>query len=150
MATYTADQAQANFSARAYYVGTNVGHGKYQAGGVTISSGDVYQMVKVPNGALITDVRFYGKAAGVGGIVFTLGTSADASLFGSVTISATHQFVSVNGASATQQMPYQVSLSDDATPQHIVLQLTQASGTATATGSFGLVVSYVMKGAGAL
>jgi len=81
-------------------------------------------------------------------VVFNVGTTGSSSLFGPFTISATHQYVGLtSGASATAQLPYTISLSDDAATRHVVLAFTVASGTATATGSFGLMVSYLMPGA---
>lgn len=148
MATYTADAAQSWAQPRVNEDAPTQAYGLYIANGVTISSGDVYQMVKIPNGAIITDIRFHGRSSGTGGIVFNLGISGNATLFGPVTISATDQYISVNGASATLNLPYLVSVSDDTQPQHLVLQLTQASGTATATGTFGLIVSYLTRGQG--
>jgi hypothetical protein len=115
---------------------------QYVASGATVSSGDVFWMLKIPDGAMITDVRGFGRAAGGGGIVFNVGTTGSASLFGTFTISATHQFVSVTGTG----LPYQVSLSDDAATDYITLTVTQASGTATATASFGVMVEYLMRG----
>lgn len=121
----------------------------YVANGATISSGDVFWMCKVPHGATITDMRAWGRSSGTGGIVFNVGTTTSATLFGPFTISATHQFVGLTGgASATQQFPFLVSLSDDAAVRHVTLAFTMASGTATATGSFGLMVSYTMPGQG--
>jgi hypothetical protein len=146
MATYTADAAQNNF-VREVHVGPTVVVSRYIAGGVTISTGDVYRMVNVPNGATITDVRYYGRAAGVGGIIFDLGYVGSAlttlSVFGKATISATDQIQS--GALAS--LPWTVSVSDDATP-YITLTLQPSAGTATATGTFGLVVTYTRAGAG--
>lgn len=145
MATKTADaghdyiQPRANNRQGATWV-----ESEYVAGGATISSGDVFQMVHVPHGALITDLRGFGRSAGTGGIVFNVGTSGSASLFGTFTISATHQFVNVTGTA----LPYRVSISDDVEPKQITVLFTQASGTATATGSFGLVITYLMPGAG--
>ena len=146
MATYTADAAQAGAPVRAVHTGINVMHGKYVADGVTISDGDVYQMVKVPNGAEILRLGFYGRSGGTGGVIFNLGTSANATQWGTVTVSGTQQFISVNNASATQALPYKVSLSDGAQPQHLKILLTVETGTGTATGTLGLIVEYLMPG----
>lgn len=147
MATKTADAAHDYVQPRAVYSGVTAVVSNYTAGGATISSGDVFWMAKIPNKAVITGLRGWGRAAGTGGIVFNVGTTGSASLFGPFTISATHQYVSLTtGASATQQFPYAVSLSDDAAQQFVTLTLTVASGTATATGSFGLMVEYLMPG----
>lgn len=147
MATYTADAGADSAPVRLNTTGPTYMIGTYIAAGVTISSGDVYRMVKVPNGATIVDLGFFGRSSGVGGVVFSVGTSATASLFGAATISATHQFVSLRSqASATVQLPYRVSLSDDATEQFQRMLFTVASGTATATGTFGMFVEYLPRG----
>jgi hypothetical protein len=147
MATKTADAGHDYVQPRSNYTGLTTMVSNHTAGGLSLSTGDVFWMLKVPNGALITDLKFWGRASGVGGVVFSVGTTGSASLFGAATISATHQYLTLNGASATQQMPYKVSLSDDAAQQYVTLALTVASGTATATGSFGLLCSYLMPGA---
>lgn len=148
MATKTADAAHDYVQPRSFHAGTTTIISRYQADAATISSGDVFWMCKVPHGATITSIIGYGKSAGVGGIVFNVGTTGSASLFGPFTISATAQYVTLtSGASATQQFPYAVSLSDDAATRYVTLAMTMASGTATATGSFGLVVTYLMPGA---
>lgn len=146
MAAYTADAGQAGAPVRLNHVGITAVKSTYNAAGVTVSSGDTYLMAKIPNGVEIVRLGFFGRSSGTGGIVFNLGTSADASLFGAVTISGTTQFIQVNNASATQQLPYKVSLSDDAVPLYRPLLLTVASGTGTATASFGLLVEYLAPG----
>lgn len=148
MATKTADAAQDYVQPRNNYTGKTTMVANVTANGGTMSVGDVFWMIKVPHGALITDMRWWGRTSGTGGVVFSIGTTTSATLFGTATISATHQYIALTtGASATQQFPYQVSLSDDAAVRHITLAATVASGTATATGSFGLLVEYMMPGA---
>ena len=150
MATKTADAAQDYAQPRANYSGGTTMISNYVASAATISTGDVFWMIKVPNKSWITDLRAWGRTSGTGGIVFNVGTTGSASLFGPFTISATHQYVSLtSGASATQNLPYYVSISDDAATQYVTLALTAASGTATATGSFGLLVTYYTQGTGA-
>lgn len=150
MATKTADAGHDYVQPRANpQQGITTMVANYAANGSTISSGDVFWMLKVPHGATIFDMRAWGRSSGTGGIVFNVGTTGSASLFGPFTISATHQYVTLtSGASATQQFPYLVSLSDDAATRHVTLAFTVASGTATATGSFGLMVSYTLPGQG--
>lgn len=144
MATYTASEAQSYSVVRLNESAPTVQAARYISNGTTISSGDVYLLAKVPNGATITDMRWYGRSSGTGGIVFNLGISGSASLFGAATISATDQYIGVG----TTALPYTVALSDDAVNQFITIQATQASGTATATGTFGVVVTYVWRGQG--
>jgi hypothetical protein len=147
MATYTADAAQSFTPPRFNEDAPTIAEGFFTANGsVAGSSGDVIQMVKIPNGAVIYDIKFAGRVSGTGGQVWNLGTSGSASLFGPVTVSATDQYITVNGASATTQLPYVVSVSDDTQPQHLVLQLSLSSGTATNTGTYRLIVTYAMRG----
>lgn len=148
MATKTADAAHDYVQPRSNYTGLTTMVATYNAANATMSSGDVFWMMKIPNGAMITDMKWFGRTSGTGGVVFSIGTTGSASLFGAATLSATHQYIGLtSGASATQQFPYRVSLSDDASAQYVTLAATVASGTATATGSFGLLVSYLMPGA---
>ena len=157
MATYTGDGAQSYINPRYNEDGPTVAYSLYVANNVSISTGDVYQMVKVPNGAVIVDIKFHGRSSGTAGIVFNLGinaansngTAGTASTFGPVTISTTDQFIQVGaGASATLTLPWTVSISDDTTPSHAVMSLTVASGTITNTGTFGLIVTYLTRGQG--
>lgn len=150
MATYTADAAQSWAQPRVNEDGPTVIIGQYAANGVTISAGDVYQMVKIPAGAIITGINVYGRAAGVAALTCQLGIPGNATLFGTFTLSATDQYLAIGaGASATQQMPYLVSVSDDTQPQHLVLQITtSATSSVTTTGTLGMVVSYVTRGQG--
>lgn len=143
MATYTADAAQAYVQPRMSEQGAVAIVSRYISNAVSISTGDVYLLAKIPNGATITDLRWYGRSSGTGGIVFNLGTAASASLFGAVTISATDQYITAGNTA----LPYDVSLSDDTVNQYLVLQATMASGSVTATGTFGVVVKYSMRGA---
>lgn len=143
MATKTADAGHDYVQPRDNPTGKTAQLASYVANGATVSSGDVFNMLKIPNGATITDLRGFGRSAGVGGIVFNVGIAGSASLFGTFTISATHQFVNVLGTG----LPYTVSASDDAASQFITLLFTQASGTATATASFGVLAEYYMPGA---
>lgn len=143
MATKTADAGHDYVQPRDVHVGKQAIISSYVASGATVSSGDVYYLCKIPHGATITDLRGFGRSAGVGGIVFNVGTTGTADLFGTFTISATHQLASVLGTA----LPYRVSLSDDAAAQYVILAFTQASGTATATASFGIIAEYFMPGA---
>ena len=148
MATYTADAAQSYVQPRQTEKGVVTMIANLTANGNSVSTGDIYWMAKVPNGAMIIDLKAFGRSSGTGGIVFSVGLTSSASLFGAFTISATHQYSSLNAqASATQNLPYMVSLSDDAATQYITLAMTVASGTVTNTASFGMMVQYVMRGA---
>ncbi|MEN9704969.1 MAG: hypothetical protein RLZZ393_848 [Pseudomonadota bacterium] len=145
MATYTADAGTLN---RLVHVGENVVVSRYISNGVTMSVGDVYQMCRIPNGATITGMEFYGRSSGTGGIIFDVGYTSSAlntlSVFGKATISATDQKVVVG----TTTLPSTVSISDDAAQQYWIVTMSVASGTATVTGTFGMIVRYTAAGAG--
>lgn len=147
MAAKTCDAGQAGAPVRLNESGQTQILSRYDAGSTTISSGDTFIVAKVPNGATIVNIKAGGKSASTGGIVFNLGTSADASYFGPFTISGTHQFVPLTASSNTVNLPYTVSLSDDAVPQYLPIIATMASGTATNTGSFSVLIEYLARGA---
>lgn len=72
MATFTASAAQANVSAFYRENGTVTRVVSKSAGGTAISAGDVWQMVKVPNGATIVD-WYVVVAAGTSSLTLNLG-----------------------------------------------------------------------------
>lgn len=79
MATFTATAAQS--SSPAYYNanGVTTRYIRYTHP-VALSVGDVIQMVKVPNGAVVTNVRF-GCSASAGAITINVGDGNDVSAY---------------------------------------------------------------------
>jgi hypothetical protein len=150
MATKTADAGHDFVQPRSNYDGITYIVSNYTANGSTVSAGDVFWMAKVPTGAVIVDMRWFGRSSASGGTVFNIGTTGSASLFGPATISATHQYIQIGqtaGTSGTQQFPYAISLSDDAATRHVTIAVTVATATSpTATASFGLLIGYLMPG----
>lgn len=147
MATYTADAAQGGLI-RAVYDGVTTVVSTYIANGTSISTGDIYVMANVPNGATIIGLTTWGRSLNTGGIVFDLGYISSAlttnSVFGQFTISATDQYV----VRTPTTLPFTVALSDDAANQFVTVRAVVASGTITNTGTFGLVIQYAVRGAG--
>lgn len=121
------------------------------AASLTLS--DIILIAKIPNQATITDFWMAGIVpgdatvfkVGVGGAGATGGTGADddcVSLL--LTLSGT---AAVKRFDQGVQMPYKLSLSDDAEPKWAYLFATLISGTSTATCSIQFVVKYSMPGA---
>lgn len=107
----------------------------------TLSASDVIQMCVVPTGAIILDIRVSGKA-GVTANVFKVGDGGDDDRFGTITLSATSQFLRTN---ANTGHAYQYSLSDDAAVQYETIDLTLLTASSvTLTASIVMTVEYWM------
>jgi len=108
------------------------------------TTSDSIQLVKIPHGAVITDIVQYGVVTD-GDIHFALGFSGATTTFGSATASATARSVVV----VTTALPYTVSVSDDAQNRYATLlaSITTASASVTTTNSFAWVVKYICNGA---
>lgn len=145
MATYTADAAQTGIQPRLAADGVTYVKGTYVQSGVTVSTGDTYQMAKIPHGVSVVDIKYFGRLGQTAQVIFDLGITGSLSLFGKMTVSATDLYQT----STAGVLPYNVSLSDDAANQFITLLATAGTVTsATATGTFGVVVAYVRRGTG--
>lgn len=113
----------------------------------TMSSGDVivFSDLKIPHGALITDIQVIGRVQFDGSSVQILeagilGGTAD--LFGSATVSATFAKADfVNGA----VLPYRVSVADDSNTRYIVptLRADGNAGSPTQSYTLTMVVRYI-------
>lgn len=91
----------------------------------TLTVSSVIKLVRVHNGTLVEKIDLAGLA-GDGSLTVNVGTSATPSgMMGATSLSAAG-----SGASNLVLMPFKVSLSDDAVPQHVWIELkTQANGT---------------------
>lgn len=108
---------------------------------VAFSAGDSIQLVKVPHGAIITNIYQAGQTPD-GSTHFALGITGATTLFGSATVSATRQRVEVVTA-----LPYQVSVSADAVNRFVTLLATVGTiASATASNSIAWVVRYNCNG----
>lgn len=94
MATFTASAAQANVPAFFNVNGTVTRTIKYTHS-VAFSVGDIVQMVRVPNGATVSEVRF-GCSASAGAITAIVGDGNNKSAYAAASVlsgSATYQSI---------------------------------------------------------
>lgn len=141
MATKQSVEVARGDGPRDIHAGLQTAYGYYTAGGVTLSAGDVIQMVKVPNGAVIVH-RAISGVAGAAAVGLNIGDGGDGDRYGHVTLSATAHYHIGNAAAGHG---YQYSLSDDATVRYDTVDLTIDSvSSATATCSIVLTVTYYM------
>lgn len=146
MATLLSREVSLNVAPKQCHEGLNVGYGYYTSNGGTVSAGDVIQMVRVPNRAIIVDWALSGIIPNAAAVL-SVGDGGSATRFGvTATLSATTAFKrmdGVNGAGAGHG--FQISLSDDAAdPRYETIDLTVVSGTSTVTASIVLTVFYYM------
>ena len=112
----------------------------YDLSNGALSAGDVVQMVKIPHGAIIDDVKVKMSVAENKAVV-QVGDGNDTSrYFGSASLSL------VGGAAITMDTDafgYQYNLSDDAADQYDTIDIVVGTVTsATATGTITMLVSY--------
>ena len=143
MATYTAANAQPTVQPR-YQLGTVAVRGLYNANGLTVSAGDVIQMVKIPHGARIVDLYVAGSVPIDAGTI-TVGDGGSANRFITTTsISTGPVFIRMNNGAGAG---FQYSFSDDAVNQFDTIDITIATAASvTVTCSLQLVVKYAMPG----
>lgn len=84
MATKTSDKAASGVQPRAIHAGANSVYAVYSANGVSLSAGDVIQMVKVPDGGRVTGVKFKPL---IGTVHLSVGDGGDTDRFA---VSAIH------------------------------------------------------------
>lgn len=133
MATYQGTGATNGAQPRAVHAGVN-SHVSTYTFTATSSAGDVVQMVKIPDGARILDVKV---KADNGNALISVGDGGDSGRFiSTATVSASMASLNVPGG-----LGYQYDVSDGAIPQSDTIDITVAnSGAASAT--FTLVVTY--------
>lgn len=143
MATYTAANAQPTVQPR-YGLGTIAVRGVYNANGLTVSAGDVLQMVKIPHQARIVDLYVAGSIP-VDGAAIVVGDGSDVDRYVTTTSVSTGPFlVRMNAGTGAA---FQYSFSDDAVNQFDTIDITIVSaGSVTVTCSIQLVVEYAMPG----
>lgn len=141
MATKYSTQITNGEGPRALHAGLQVARGVYAGVDATLSASDTIQMVRIPNKAVILDIQVSG-VAGAAATVVKIGDGGDDDRFGTVTLSATSQFLRSNAASGHC---YQYSLSDDASPLYDTIDITiQSASSVTTTASIVLSVAYYM------
>lgn len=111
---------------------------------VTLSSGDVHRIGKLPHGAIPVDAIYYPGAAAAAAQVIKFGTSASADMFFA---SASYSQAAAAIYRCTRKLgtTMQISLSDDAMPRYEAVTMT---GTlAVSVGHIGdLILFYRMPG----
>jgi hypothetical protein len=127
---------------RGNHAGLQTAYALYNASGSTLSVSDVIQMVQVPHGAVIVDVHVSG-IAGTAATTLKVGDGGDDDRFGTVTLSATSQFLRTNAAAGHAAV---VSVSADSTTRYETIDLTVgAAASATTTCSIAMTVIYYMS-----
>jgi hypothetical protein len=105
------------------------------------SANDVFQMIKIPNGARVVDG--YIALDSVGAFTYTVGDGGDPDRF----IAASSVSGSATDASFSKEvLPYQYSLSANASPQYDTVDVKLTAVTATVALSFDLTVFYLVDG----
>jgi len=125
-----------------YIIGGTVTRYQTYVTTATVSSTDLIYLtnLKIPTGAHVTDVKVYADTPD-GTMIFQLGYTGNATVFGSFTASATPQvFVKTTG------LPHKVSVSDDAANRFVTVLLTGdgAPVSPTASTSITVEVKYTM------
>jgi hypothetical protein len=113
----------------------------YDLANGALSAGDVLQMVKIPHGAIIDDVKVVmGGTNNDTKIVAKIGDGNSATrFFGSASLSLTQSAI----ISMSDGLGYQYNLSDDAADQFDTIDITVGTVTsATATGTVTMMVQY--------
>ena len=145
MTTYAADKAKAGAQARFVHAGSIDVLSKFNlvdtlsAGGV--SAGDVIQMVKIPHGAIIDDLKVIMTGTGNDTkTVISIGDGGSSTRFQG---SASTSFTVGHTLVLTDNWGYQYNVSDDAAEQYDTIDI--AIGTivsATATGTITMLCTY--------
>lgn len=143
MATLTATAAQSTVPAK-YRIGGNitriVDYSLGATGNPNLSAGDVIQMLRVPAGACITDVRLTVDQLSGGNYTFGIGDGGAAGrYFTSLSSGSTSaMFIMTNAAAQQAGVGYSYSVED-------TIDITASTvTTATASGVLRLSVTYTM------
>lgn len=146
MATLTASAAQSNVPAK-YRIGGVISRAVDYSLGATanpaLSSGDVLQMLRVPVGACILDVRLVVDQLSGGNYTFTIGDGNSATrYYGSLSSGSTSAMYIMTNAAAQQAGIGYVYTAED------TIDITVGTATtATASGVLRLIVSYTLDNA---
>jgi hypothetical protein len=132
MATFTATAAQSTAPAFMNVNGT-VSRVAQRSVAVALSAGDVYQMMKVPAGAVILDAVVITDLFGGGNATMTIGDDLDADRF----------FASLStGASATNRMTLNTGFGYSYSAENTIDITFSTVTSASAVGSVTLIVHY--------
>ncbi len=142
MATLKGTNAQTGTQPRFVHAGSVSVRSKYDLVAGALSAGDVLQMVKIPHGAIIDNIKVIMTTATNDTLaVVTVGDSALATRFwGSASLSWS---IGLAITMDTDQIGYQYNLSDDAADQFEIISITVGTVTsATATGTITMLCTY--------
>jgi len=117
----------------------------------TWSNGDVYVLnnIKLPHGAIVTDIKVKGSV--VDGTYLleagTVGSAGVIDVFGSRTFSATAVLALTTFSPIVQNVPYTISVSDDAADRYqtFAVRVDGAATSGTTSVSLQFVVTYVCR-----
>lgn len=144
MATKTSTAVSTLVQPRMIHAGTNVARAVFTGNALTVSAGDVIQMVKIPRNAAIVELLVGGHSPN-SGLGITVGDGSLSNRFvTAVSLSSTSLIFRMNNPAG---LGYVVSLSDDATTEYDTIDITiQDTTSATASCSIVLEVFYVAPG----
>jgi hypothetical protein len=137
MATLTATAAASTGVVRALHAGVTSITSTYSGTTAISPSATAILMAKIPNGATILDIQG-SVSSGADTCPFTLGISN-----GTASTFATGGTVNTV-LRGTKGLPYNVSLSDDATPQYVYVTATVVPGTVTTEVEMTVTTLYTM------
>lgn len=142
MATFTASAAQANVPAIMSVNRTITRVIDYTHQATSLSIGDVIQMVKVPNGAIVTDVRIANSfSAGVN--LVNIGDGNDTSAYGAAVVLSGAGVVAAQYAVPFRGVGRSYSAEDT-----IDIQVVAGASAGPSSAQLRLVVSYTMQNGG--
>lgn len=140
MATLTASAAQADRQAIFNVTGDTTRIVTRNVAGVTVSAGDVWQMLKIPSGAIVSELAFFFDAGGAGNYTVGIG---DGGSTGRYISSLSTQASSVTRMTTVAGIGYSYSVEDTVD----IIWSTVTSGTA-ATGIATVRVTYTLNNGG--
>jgi len=138
MATLTSTYAQSDVQAKAVLAGLNWVYAEYTLG-AAFSAGDVVQMVKIPNGARIADVKVGNLSVASGS--FSVGDGGNTSRYIAGTSATLSTVFSLNQAGG---LGYKYSISDDVAVQFDTIDYTQSVAGGSAGSVVRMTVAYTM------
>ena len=135
MGTLTGSKAGSGVQARSHVAGTVSVYAEYTAS-ATVSAGDVVQMVKVPKGAMVTDMRLSTNTLADQGAHLQVGDGVDTDRYISASGGTVVAGTDINQASG---LGYEYTADDT-----IDIKVVVVGGTATAAAVYKLTVQYTM------
>lgn len=137
MATLTSTAAASGIPIKANHVGVQAASSSYNSGSTAFSvSATTVFMVKVPHGARIVGI-VSNHSTGAATAPMDVGIDSSLSKFGSALAQG-------SGKIAMANLPYDVSVSDDATSRFKYVKGTVTAGTNTASVIINMTVFYHM------